>query len=150
MKHSLRKYRKEESNREKRSLLRKLFSFLIYALLHITNTFFLHLQYANKSPEMCRFLLENGADADRVAPPVSCNHTRMTTPLEQSLNYFEAEAEELHRAVQCLELLLEAGSDPTWQPGWQMTVPAAILSSGVPVRSALLFTMCYFLYRFKF
>ncbi|KAH7068946.1 hypothetical protein BKA63DRAFT_98278 [Paraphoma chrysanthemicola] len=71
------------------------------------------LHYAMNQPEMCRFLVENGADIDELAP-----HHRWTefqfTPLHAFLNDFEEDDDILLQDIrECRRLLLHAGADPT-------------------------------------
>ncbi|KAH9882577.1 hypothetical protein J1614_000813 [Plenodomus biglobosus] len=66
------------------------------------------LHYATSQPEICKFLLENGADIDEIAthwlfPHVQC------TPLTSHMNG----QNKLEGIGECRRLLLEAGADPT-------------------------------------
>lgn len=71
-------------------------------------------QYGNEQPEMCRFLLEHGADANHVAPRRN-DEGRFVTAISALFNDFEIEREELEPILECRKLLLQAGCDPSWK-----------------------------------
>ncbi|KAM7219462.1 hypothetical protein V8F06_005196 [Rhypophila decipiens] len=79
------------------------------------------LFYGNKEPQMVRFLLDHSADGDHVARMFGWDDPKYprTTTLSCYRNYYEAEEEEVGPIVHCLEMLLQAGGDPTWEdPGY--------------------------------
>ncbi|KAK4184267.1 hypothetical protein QBC35DRAFT_441782 [Podospora australis] len=75
------------------------------------------LFYASKEPDICRFLLQHGADVDHVSPPVDFAKGGVTTALDQFPNVEEASSPVLHKLLECRKLLLGAGCDPLWVNG---------------------------------
>ncbi|KAK1751467.1 hypothetical protein QBC47DRAFT_391875 [Echria macrotheca] len=74
------------------------------------------LFYSNGQPDMCRFLLENGADVDHVAPPRDCPRPLyLATALNHVVYDFNCSPRELRRMNDCRKLLLQAGCDPSWE-----------------------------------
>jgi hypothetical protein len=73
------------------------------------------LFYANTQPDICRFLLQHGADVDHIGrirfayPP---DDEYIGTALEMDANDDEEEASYLSRILECRKLLLDAGCDP--------------------------------------
>ncbi|KAK0753239.1 ankyrin repeat-containing domain protein [Schizothecium vesticola] len=65
--------------------------------------------YASKRPDMCRFLLQNGADVERFAPLPGDVKSQAGTPLAM-IPYWEGE----HRQDKetCVRLMVNAGCDP--------------------------------------
>ncbi|KAK4209206.1 hypothetical protein QBC37DRAFT_55942 [Rhypophila decipiens] len=76
------------------------------------------LFYGNEQPEMCRFLLEHGADVDHVAPvrdAVPEELERFVSAITALRNDHEIGRERLEPILECRKLLLQAGCDPSWK-----------------------------------
>ncbi|KAH7088968.1 hypothetical protein FB567DRAFT_591081 [Paraphoma chrysanthemicola] len=71
------------------------------------------LHYAMYQPEMCRFLVENGADIDELAVFHYMPKYHLTPLLANKLNDFEEDDDALQRNRECRRLLLHTGADPT-------------------------------------
>ncbi|KAK4198562.1 hypothetical protein QBC40DRAFT_159144, partial [Triangularia verruculosa] len=107
------------------------------------------LFYGNENPEMCRFLLEQGADANYVAEhPSYSGENHLTTAMFQIIDDEETDKDGFHRQLECRILLLRAGCDPLWStedPGVSMpynsppTNAARIFRNGVPESMRVLF-----------
>lgn len=88
---------------------------------------------------MCRFLLEQGADANYVAEHPDFRENQLTTAMFQMVNDEEIDKDELHPLLECRIMLLRAGCDPLWSTvdpnGYNRrpTDATVIFRAGVPV-----------------
>lgn len=69
-------------------------------------------KHANTQPDMCRFLLQHGADVDHVGGDIFGLGTTTATALLVRANDDDMDEFELKRTLTCRKLLLEAGCDP--------------------------------------
>jgi len=68
-------------------------------------------KYAIRRPDMCRFLLQNGADAERFAPLPGDLDSRAGTPL--AIIHFGGSSSEHRQDMEtCVRLMVNAGCDP--------------------------------------